>query len=264
MAKIDLKNATIKIWDGTLGTLLTDCTAALSDITWTAVSKHMGSRLISIEFDATGADESLAIAVTGTAIVVTLETISSVVQTTAADLVAAIALNAAAAALVTGVEEGVGSGILETKAAANLSQGNSISITIGEGTLSYSEKTPREFVKDRGNLDTVRNADQEPMDVSFDFIWDFITAESGGTATVEEALRREGEAAAWVTSATDTCQPYSVGLEIINAPSCSSVNDEYTMFEEFYQENLDHDAKEGTVACSGRCNKTAASHYRVA
>ena len=56
MAKIDLKNATIRLWDGTLGTLLVECVAALSDITWTAVNKHMGSRLISIAYDGSGTD----------------------------------------------------------------------------------------------------------------------------------------------------------------------------------------------------------------
>ena len=265
MAKIDLKNATIRLWDGTAGTLLIDCTNALSDVTYT-LKKHIGSRVVSITYVDPAAEAALSIVVTGSAIVVNLaNSASPAVTTTAVLLAAAINADADASALVTAVEEGAGSGICEAKTLANVTAtANSITVKVGEGTLTYGEKKPREFVKDRGNLDTVRNADQEPMDVSFDFIWDFITSETGGTATLEEALKKVGSAASWLTTATDPCQPYCIGLEIVNAPACTTVNDEYTMFEAFYYETLDHDAKEGTVSCSGRSNRTVANHYRVA
>jgi len=265
MAKIDLKNATIKLWDGTAGTLLVDCTNVLSDVTYT-LTKHIGSRTVSITYVDPAAEASLSVVVTGSAIVVNLaNSVAPAVTSTAAQVAAAVNASAAAAALVTAVEEGNGSGICEGKVLANItSTANNVTITIGEGTLAYSEKKPREFVKDRGNLDTVRNADQEPMDVSFDFIWDFIISESGGAATIEEALKKVGNASSWLTTATDPCQPFCVGLEIVNAPDCTTVEDEYTMIEEFYYESLDHDAKEGTVSASGRSNRATANHYRVA
>jgi len=264
MAKIDLKNATIRLWDGTAGTLTVDCTNALSDVTFT-LTKHIGSRTVSITYVDPAAEAPLSVVVTGSAIVVNLaNSVAPAVTSTAALIAAAVNASADAAALVTAVEEGDGSGIAEAKVLANITgTANSITIKIGEGTLTYSEKKTREFVLDKGNLDTVRDADQEPMDVSFDFVWEFITAESGGTVTVEEALKKVGEAAAWLTTATDTCQPYCIGLEIVNAPACSTVADEYTMFEEFYYESLDHDAKEGSVACSGRSNRAVANQYRV-
>jgi len=268
MAKIDLKNATIKLWDGTLGTLTTTAAAGVdAQLVLTAKSKHHCSNKVSITLIDPGADNSevIGVVVTGNAIVVTLGVDSGPAITTTGTLLAAALTNSAAAlALLTIAQAGTGADLVSAQAITELDGQLSIEIKIGEGTLSYSEKTPREFVKDRGNLDTVRNADEEPMDVSFDFVWDFITSESGGTATVEEALRNNGEAAAWVTTASDVCQPYCIGLEIVNAPACASVNDEYTMFEEFYQEQLYHDAKEGSVNCAGRCNRTVASHYRVA
>ena len=42
-----------------------------------------------------------------------------------------------------------------------------IEIKIGEGDLTYTEHHARTYTKDRGRLDTVRDADEEPMDVAF-------------------------------------------------------------------------------------------------
>jgi len=267
MAKIDLKNATVKLWDGTLGTLTTTNTGGVDgQIILTAKSKHIGSNKIALTLVDPGEDGSLGVVTTGRSIVATLAYETGAVTTTATLLAAAIAGNTEANALVTVTQAGAGTDLVEAQAITTLDGQQSIDITVGEGTLSYSEKTPREFVKDRGNLDTVRDADQEPMDISFDFIWDFITAESGGSnPTVEEALKNTGIAVtnSWLTTALDTCQPFCVDVELSNLPECSSVEDEYTMFTEFYQENLDHDAKEGSVACSGRCNATTASDTRA-
>jgi len=266
MAKIDLKNATIKLWDGTLGTLTTTNTGGIDgQIVLTAVGKHIGSNKISLTMNDPGEATALSVAVTGRAIVVTLG-YDTAINTTATLLKTLLDADSDVMALVTVAQAGTGADDVEAQASTTLDGQQSISITIGEGTLSYSEKTPREFVKNRGNLDTVRNADQEPMDVSFDFVWDFITSEDGGsTPTVEEVLRRTGIALSdtWLTTATDVCQPYCVDIEVASTPECSTVENEYTVIEEFYQENLDHDAKEGSVACSGRSNRTVAVHTRA-
>ena len=268
MAKIDLKNAAIKLWDGTLGTLTTTNTGGDDGkIVLTAISKHIGTNKITLTLVDPGEDGSLSVAVTGRSIVATLAYATGAITTTATLLLAAILGDSDAAALVTGAQVGTGADDVEAQAVTTLDGQKSITIVIGDGTLTYSEKTPREFTKDRGNLNSVRNADEEPMDVAFDFLWDFITSESGGAnPTIEEALRKEGLALSqgWVTTASDVCQPFCVDLEVVNAPECSSVNREFTVIEEFYQENLDHDAKEGSVACSGRSNRTQAVHSRAA
>jgi len=267
MAKIDLKNATVKLWDGTLGTLTTTNTGGVDgQIILTAISKHIGSNKIALTLVDPAGDGSIGVVVTGRSIVVTLAYATGAITTTATLLLAAILGDSDAAALVTGAQAGTGADLVEAQAITTLDGQLSMSITIGEGTLAYSEKKPREFVKDRGNLDTVRDADQEPMDVSFDFIWDFIVNEAGGsTPTVEEALKYTGVAVTntWLTTATDVCQPYCIDIEVVNAPECTTVEDEFTMVEEFYYESLDHDAKEGTVSCSGRSNRVVAVHTRA-
>jgi len=267
MAKIDLKDATIKLWDGTLPTLTnTNSNGDDGKILLTAISKHIGSNAIYLTLTDAGSGAG-SVVVTGRSIVVVLASDGSITET-ATTLKTAIDGNSDAAALVTVAQVGAGSALIEAQVKTALSGQQSITIKIGEGTLTYSEKKPREFVKDRGNLDTVRDADQEPMDVAFDFIWDFIIAESGGSApTVEEVLKLTGIAStnSWLTTATDVCQPYCVDIEIANTPTaCTSVQNEFSVIEEFYYENLDHDAKEGSVSCSGRSNRTVAVHTRAA
>ena len=270
MAKLDLKEATIKLWDGTLGTLTTTAAAgADGQIVLTARSKHIGTNKIALTLIDPGVDNSSteSVVVTGRSIVVTLGTSAvPAIDTTATLLAAAIAGDSDANALVVVTQAGTGAGTVDAQAITTLDGQKSLSVTIGDGTLSYSEKKPREFVKDKGTINTVRNADEEPVDVSFDFIWDFITSESGASApTIEEVLKKTGYALSdgWATTASDVCQPYCVDLEVSNLPECSTVTNEYTMLEEFYYEGLDHDAKEGSVACGGRCNKVEAVHTRA-
>lgn len=264
MAIIDLKEATIKIFDGTLGTATLDSSPVDSDLILTAVSRHIGTDKISITLvDPATATAALSVAVTGRDIVVNLETSATAIVSTAAEVKTAIDGDADAAALVTVALETAGTGVVEAIAKTTLDGQLSISVKIGEGNLTYSEKRPVEFTRDRGILDTIREADEEPMDVSLDAIWEYITAESGGTATIEDVLKQVGEATAWTSTADDQCQPYCVDIEVHNAPDCTGIEDEIIMLEEFYQESLDHDLREGTIACSGRCNRKVATTRRV-
>jgi hypothetical protein len=266
MAQIDIKEATIKIFDGSLGTAVLDSTPADSDLTLTAVSRHVGTDKISITLvDPSTATAALSIVVTGRDIVVNLATsTSSAITSTAAQVKTAIDGDTDASALVTVALETAGTGIVEAQTKTTLDGQNSINIKIGEGTLTYSEKRPVEFTRDRGTLDTVREADEEPMDVSIDATWEFITAEtSSGTPTIEDALKQKGEASAWVSTANDQCQPYCVTIEIHNAPNCTGTDDEFITLEEFYYETGDHDLREGTMNFSGRCNRKEATVRRV-
>jgi hypothetical protein len=267
MAQIDLKEATIKIFDGTLGTATVDSTPADADLVLTAVSRHVGTDKISITLvDPSTASAALSIVVTGRDIVVNLATSSaSAITSTAAQIKTAIDGDSDASALVTVALETAGTGVVEAAVKATLDGQNSISIKIGEGNLTYNEHRNVEFTRDRGILDTVRTADEEPVDVSLDAIWEFITAEtSSGTPTIEDALKKVGEAAAWVSTADDQCQPYCVDVEVHNAPDCTGTDDEFITLEEYYYEALDHDLREGTIATSGRCNRKVATARRVA
>lgn len=269
MAQIDIKEATIKFYDGTLGTGTLDSTPADSDLAFTAATTHIGTDQITVSTVlASGASQPLAISVTGNEITITLATNATSTNDNAANTATlvktAIDGNASAAALVTVALETAGAGAVEEGLSVTLSASNSISIKIGEGNLTFSEKRAVEFTRDRGILDTVREADEDPMDLAFDILWEFITAETGsGTPTPMDALKQIGEASGWVTTADDPCQPYCLDVEVHQAPNCATEDDEILIFEEFYYESLDGDLRGGTIACTGRCNRKTATVSRV-
>jgi hypothetical protein len=265
MAQIDLKEAEIRIFDGTLGTAILDSAASDADLTFTAKSKHIGSDKVSVEMiDPSAASGALAVSVTGRKITITLATdATSAISSTAALIKTAIEANATANALVTVALETAGAGIVDAIAETTLDGQNSISVKIGEGNLTYSEHRNVEFTRDRGILDTVREADEEPLDVSLDATWEYITSITGGTPTIEDVLKNRSEAAAWLTTADDACQPFCIDIEVWNAPNCTGIQDEIIMLEEYYYESLDHDLREGTISTSGRCNRKEATARRV-
>lgn len=266
MAQIDIKECEIRAFDGTLGVVTLDSTPGDSDLTFTAVSKHIGSNRISVELlDPGAADASLGVTVSGRKITVNLATSATSAITSTATLVkAAIDGDSDAAALVVVALETAGTGVVEAQAEDWLAGQKSLSIKIGEGNLTYSEHKNREFTRDRGILDTVRDADDEPLDLSMDATWEWISSVgSSGTPTFEDVVKKINEASTWVTTADDTCQPYCIDIELWNEPGCGAIEDEILLFEEYYYETADHDLSEGTISTAGRCNRTEALASRV-
>ena len=141
--------------------------------------------------------------------------------------------------------------------------GNLLAVRIGEGNLTYSETKNRDYILDRGNLDTVRPGDDMPMDVAFDFVWEYITADTASAVpTIEDALKRRGEASAWVTTSSDACEEYCVDLEVHYDPGCGGTNSEVIILPFFRYEKLDHNLKDSQISCTGKCNATEASATR--
>lgn len=139
---------------------------------------------------------------------------------------------------------------------------NWLEVKIGEGNLSYTESRNMEYTLDRGMLDEVREGDQIPVDVTMDFIWEYLRG-SSGTPTVEDALKNRGEASDWVSSDTDACRPYAVDIEITYSPSPVTCGDmEIILLQDFRYEGLDHDLSGGSVSVTGRCNVTEATVTR--
>ena len=144
---------------------------------------------------------------------------------------------------------------------------NSLTIKVGEGNLTFTESRNIEYTLDRGNIDEVRQGDQVPMDVRLDFVWEYLkgASGSGATPTVEDALKKRGAAAAWVSTDADTCRPYAVDLEIEYLPTPSTCGDKETItLPDFRYESLDHDLRAGTVALTGKCNAVEATVVREA
>lgn len=130
---------------------------------------------------------------------------------------------------------------------------NEITIKVGDGNLTWSEKRAIEYTHDRGTIYSVREGDDEPMDVKFDFIWEWIQ----GTSTIypDEAITQRGGAASWL-SAGDDCEPYAVDIEItfnVECPGSNTSKQEVITLPEFRWESLDHDIKQGQISCSGKC-----------
>jgi len=143
------------------------------------------------------------------------------------------------------------SAVTNTEAIAVL--GNGIYLKLGEGNLTYSEKRNLIYVRDRGFIDTMKVGDDEPMDVSLDFTWEFLRSASGTSPTIEETLKQIGGAAAWTSTSADPCEPYSVNVWLLDIPPCGT-DAESIQLPEFRWTSLDHDLKGGKVSIKASCN----------
>jgi hypothetical protein len=145
---------------------------------------------------------------------------------------------------------------------------NQLEIKFNNGTMKWDEMHNREYILNRGLLSDVRDGDQSPMEVSwdgqFEYIKSHITSTDGETITVPEALKRNGAAAAWKSSDSDQCNPYSVDLLVTNSPICLNNLNEQMLFPDFRYEKLSFDPKAGTISVSGKCNAIEVNASRVA
>lgn len=141
-------------------------------------------------------------------------------------------------------------------------QPHQLEVKIGTGNLQYTEKKNIEYVRDRGVLDTVREGDEEPVEVRLDFVWEYLKADTGNAPSVEDALKQRGEASGWISSSDDACEPYAVDLEIWYNPPCSGEKDEVILLQDYRYESLDHNTKDGQVSTNGKCNVTQATVTR--
>lgn len=141
---------------------------------------------------------------------------------------------------------------------------NSIDVKLGDGTISWTQKRPVKYVKNRGLLDTVRIADEEPLEVTLNAVYEWIKGDTGDAVNIYEAITKTGNAAAWASTDTDTCAPYAVDLEITYDPVCTGEKSEVITFPDFRYETIDVDEKEGTFSIKGMCNVTAPTVDRPA
>lgn len=143
---------------------------------------------------------------------------------------------------------------------------NTLVVKIGEGNLTYSEKRDIQYVKDRGNLDTTREGEQMPCEISFNFVWQFVTGSALGLVpvpiTVDDALKQIGGASAWLSTG-GACEPYAVDLRWDQNVTCGTIPDERLVFTQFRWEDLDHDSKSGMVSCKGKSNQLRPTASRL-
>lgn len=138
-----------------------------------------------------------------------------------------------------------------------------VTLTIGSGNVTWSEKRNMEYRLDRGKLNTVKQGDEIPVEVSLQFEWRELMSISGDTTpTPYEVLKQIGAAAGWVSSDTvDPCAPYAVDIEITHNPDCNTAGTDFqqeiTLLSDFRWENIDPDVGAAQVSVSGKCNITA-------
>ena len=131
-----------------------------------------------------------------------------------------------------------------------------VEIRIGEGNLTWTEAKEYEYVLDRGDLDTVREGDQQPVEVSIDLMYEFYTNGSGGAwlPSPIDFLKQQGEASELSSSSGDPCEPFAIDIYVEYDPPCGSeLNENYT-FPDFRYESLEFDLREATISVSGKCN----------
>ncbi len=145
-----------------------------------------------------------------------------------------------------------GSGVQNGDSLTFISQ--QIEVKVGDGNITWTVNREFEYLLDRGDLDTVREGDQVPLDVTLDMVYEFITTGTDNIITPYDALNGIGGADEWVSSSSDACEPYAVDIEIEHDPPCGSEETETTTLTDFRYDTLEADLSAATVVATGRCN----------
>lgn len=141
---------------------------------------------------------------------------------------------------------------------------NAITLKIGNGSISWTQTQPREYILDRGSLDTVRNGNDEPMSVTLNCTFEFLIGDTGDTVLPYEAITRSGNASAWASTSANSCEPYACDIEITYDPTCASADNEVTLLPDFRFESINPDLAVGELNVDGKCNAKAPTLSRVA
>lgn len=142
--------------------------------------------------------------------------------------------------------------------------GRSLEIKVGDGNLTYTQAKERIYDRDRGVLDTVRDGEQQPLQLTLNFVWEYLSAiEGSGTPTPMEVLDKIGEASDWLSSdVDDPCAPYAVDVEVEIVKPCISENERIT-FPKFRYEEVGPDLGEAQISVSGGCNVERPTIVRI-
>lgn len=137
--------------------------------------------------------------------------------------------------------------------------GRTLEVKIGDGNCQFTENRNYTYDLDRGLLDTVRKGDEVPIDVSLDFVWEFLTALDGiVTPTISDVLHHRGPAADWESSSDDGCEDFCFDIEIEYTPPCGDQGSEIITLPDFRWEQLPHSLTDAQVSMTGKCNATEA------
>ncbi len=143
--------------------------------------------------------------------------------------------------------------------------GRSLEVKVGDGNLEFTENRNFTYDLDRGRLDTVRQGDEAPIDVTLDFVWENLTAlPDVDTPTIEDVLHKRNAAADWVSSSDDPCEPFCIDIEVEYVPPCGETGTEFITLPEFRWNSLPHSIGDAQISMTGQCNATEALVSRSA
>lgn len=137
-----------------------------------------------------------------------------------------------------------------------------VEVRVGEGNITWSEKRTIEYTLDRGKLEFVdetsggaaREGDDQPVDVSFDIMWDWY---AGAEDPYHVLKGIPSDDLTTINSAhdADPCAPHAVHIEIVYEPDCAEGNEEivHYVLPYFRYEQLNWDVGSGQLSCSGTC-----------
>lgn len=107
-----------------------------------------------------------------------------------------------------------------------------VTFRLGEGSLTWTQQREFEYELDRGKLDTVRVADEQPIDVELDMQYDWIQACSDVIDRPIDVIRSSGPE----------------GLDMF-----VEMDDEWYEFRGFHWESMEWSLSEGLLSLTGRC-----------
>jgi len=237
MARIEMRDVTIYIQDGLSGSAVLSANASQND-----TSVNIGS--VSLNTDDTD------LVPVGARFYIAGETVNTVHTVTARDPSA----NSPTTCITFTPALGAGSYNSANSNNAITVINQRIEVKIGEGNLTWTESKEYEYLRERGDLDTVKEGDEQPVEMSLEFVYEYVKTQSGKTITPVDALKQKGEASEWVSSSDDLCEPYAVDILAKHCVPCGTDYDEDVLFTDFRYESLDFDLSAATISVSGKCN----------
>lgn len=139
-----------------------------------------------------------------------------------------------------------------------------LTLKIDEGNLQFTSKFNMEYKRDRGKLatGTVREGDEEPMDVSLECRFSAVKSSTGESITVMEFLKQTGAGSSLTTTGA-ACEPFAVDIVVTIDQNCGTVPDEIITFPAFRVESIGGSFKDGTLSLSGKCKAVMPTSVRT-
>ena len=137
-----------------------------------------------------------------------------------------------------------------------------LTLALDNGDLSWSSPESDVQIKDRGNLDHVRDGDQEAIELSFSSMWTNLVnaseagASAGSANVLYEMIENEGST---YTSVAQAGEKYQLKYAFTVTDPAAGANTELIEFNSVYKQNLE--CSEGddanTLSFSGISYETA-------